>query len=305
MLSKPILALTADRTQKAQINRCCGDPEEWFNSRFFREYNIYATSFDFFVNWENESICNEVWIKRISDSDSINNQSGDELLKLISDCDGKDKSNSLYYFLAYQKLTEKYMLFRDVPESRWEKGEEKIVELEVQGNGNSVVSKLTINEIQTKISELRKKPASIGNAGLRYSTSSLEGYLSRKTYFWPGDVDTVLYNGNNEVIALIEFKKHTANSKIPFQKQKITNYLNSDILKYKSLALLRERFNTNLYTLYYPIPSDISYVIIEKIEGVPDKLYATDRFELALPNINRDDTLKEFTDDFVANVLIR
>lgn len=71
MLRKPILALAANRTRKAQINHVCGDPEEWFDSQPFRERNLYAASFDFFVDWESERVCDEVWIKRISDSDSI------------------------------------------------------------------------------------------------------------------------------------------------------------------------------------------------------------------------------------------
>lgn len=305
MLSKPILALTKNRTQKAQTNRYCGDPEDWFDSHFFQEQNIFSTSFDFFVNWEDESISDEVWIKRISDSDNIHNQNAHGLLELISDCDGRDKSNRLYRFLTYQRLAEKYMLYRDIPEREWEIGEEKIVELELSRNGNCAISQFNVDEIQTKISELRKRPAPIGNAGLIYSTSSLEGYLSKQAYFWPGDVDTVLYDENNEVVAIIEFKKHTANSKIPFHEQRITNYLHRDILKYKSLALLRDRLNTNLFVLYYPIPLDIDYVIIEKLEGIPDELYVTERFELTLPNINRDDTLRMFTDNFIRNVLRR
>lgn len=67
MLSKPILALTSDRTHTAQVNDYCGDPEKWFDSKPFRDRKLYATSFDFFVDWETEQVCDEIWIKRISD----------------------------------------------------------------------------------------------------------------------------------------------------------------------------------------------------------------------------------------------
>ena len=40
MLRKPILALAADRTRKAQINHVWGDPEEWFDSQSFRERKL-------------------------------------------------------------------------------------------------------------------------------------------------------------------------------------------------------------------------------------------------------------------------
>ena len=127
MLIKPVLASTTDRMKKAPINDYCGDPEDWFDSQYFRKHGLYSASFDFFVNWENETVCDEVWIKRISDSDDIHNKTRTELLELISDCDGRDKFNKLYRFFAYQKVIEKYMLFRDVPEREWENGEERVV----------------------------------------------------------------------------------------------------------------------------------------------------------------------------------
>lgn len=305
MLSKPVLALTADRRRKAQTNDYCGAPEDWFDSQYFRDYGLYAASFDFFVNWENESICDEVWIKRISDSDNIHRGTQAQLMELIADCDGRDKSNQLYRFLAYQQMAEKYMLFRDVPEREWESGEERVVELDMSRFRQAPVSSYDADEIQEKIRELRKRPAPIGRAGLIYSTSSLEGYLSRQRYFWPGDADTVLYNSDNDVAAVIEFKKHTASSRIPFQNQCIANYLDKDILKYKSLALLRDRFHTDLYVLYYPILEDIHYVIVERIAGNPDGLYADNRLEIDLPNRRSAEHMAAFAEAFVTRVLRR
>lgn len=305
MLSKPVLALTTDRSRKAQMNSICGNPEDWFDSPFFREKGLYATSFDFFVNWENESICDEVWIKRISDSDSIQNQSETELLELISTCDGSSKSNQLYRFLTYQKMIEKYMIFRDVPEREWESGEEKIVELDLSKYKRNSVAHYNAEEIQEKIKSLRRVQASIGSAGLIYSTSYLEGYLSKKPYFWPGDVDTVLFNNDNVVEAIIEFKKHTSNSRIPFENQRISNYLNKDILKYKSLAMLRDRFQTDLFVLYYPIPLDIRYIIIEKLDGDPNNLYASETYKLELPDIENSNRMKAFAERFISVVLKR
>lgn len=303
MLSKPTLALTSDRTCTAQVNDYCGDPEEWFDSKAFRVRNLYTVSFDFFVDWRTKHVCDEIWIKRISDTDTIHNQSEEELLELISDCDGKEKSNRIYRFMIYQQMIEKYMLFRDVPENLWANNQEKVVELDLSKLKNKSVSQFNASEIQKKISQLRCHPAPLGNSGLIYSTSSLEGYLSRQPYFWPGDVDTVLFDDNNNVVAIIEFKKHTANSRIPFKEQKLENYLAKDILKYQSLALLRDRFQTNLFVLYYPIPRDIDYIIVEKLEGMADKLFASERYELKLPNCRRNDQLEIFADRFISEIL--
>ena len=303
MLRKPVLAKTSDRRILAQTNVICGNPEEWFDSDFFRGMGVYTASFDFFVNWENESICNEVWIKRISDSTDIQEVDEDRLIELISECDGRNKSQRLYHFLREQGMREKYMLFRDVPEIRWSRGEEWVVEFDLTRFRNGAISYLNANEIQDRIRQLRRTSVPIGNAGLIYSTSSLEGYLSRQPYFWPGDVDTVLFDRNNRVIAVVEFKKHTARSSIPFENQGIGNYLERDILKYKSLALLRDRFQTRLFVLYYPIPQDIDYIIVEELCGEPAALGQGLRVELALPQRNNADRMRAFAEDFMNLVI--
>ena len=303
MLSKPVLAKTDDREKRAQINSYCGDPEGWFDSRYFRDQGIYATSFDFLVNWEDEKVCDEVWMKRISNSDDIHSKTKEQLMQLITDCDGNEKTSRLYGFLRSQGMTGKYMLFRDVPEQDWHSRKEKIVEVELAGSGAGAVSSYNAVEIQEKIRRLRRTPASIGKHGLVYSTSTLEGYLSKQHYFWPGDADTVLYDDKNNVAAVLEFKKHTASSKKPFKDQRLSNYLEDDILKYKSLALLRDRFKTALYVIYYPIPTDIRYIIVEKIEGTPDNLRAVNRWEIKLPDQSKTEDMAAFAKEFMTRVV--
>lgn len=303
MLKHPVLALSSDRTKKAQWNNLCGDPADWFDSSFFRQYGIYGTTFDFFVDWENERISDEVWIKRISDSSDIQCLSEEALIELISECDGREKSRSLFCFLSSQNMLEKYMLFRDVEEDRWADGTEKVVELDLSRFGKDSVSYLDAAQIQERIRQLRKQPASIGSAGLIYATSSLEGYLSKQEYFWPGDVDTVLYDRENRVLAILEFKKHTYRSKIPFKDQRLENYLLRDYLKYKSLAMLRDRFHTKLFVLYYPIPPSITYIIIEEVKGTPDRLFAGRREEYPLPMKRDMDCMNAFAEKFVRDIL--
>lgn len=303
MLKKPILALSRDRSIIGQQNEICGDPEAWFDSKYFQNHDIYAASFDFFVDWKSESIGDEVWIKRISDSDNIQTYTESALIELISECDRKQKARCLCEFLNYHKIKEKYMLFRDVAEDDWKDGTEKVVEVDISSYKKDSISYYNASQIQEKIKALRKTPASIGKNGLIYATSSLEGYLSKQEYFWPGDVDTILFDNENKVIAVIEFKKHTSRSKIPFKDQKITNYLENDILKYKSIAFLRDRFQTKLYVVYYPIPEEISYIIVEEIVGTPDTLYASRRVELELPVISDESKMDKFASEFIEKVL--
>lgn len=301
MLRKPILALTKNRKKLAQCNNICGNPEEWFSSEIFLQNRIYTTSFDFFVNWENSTISDEIWIKRISDTKYNIDQNTNKLINEILSLDGIDETKRLCSFFKYYNIIEKYMIFRDVDENEWENGHEHIIEVNLSNNNK--ISYYNIKEIQNKIKSLRKKSASIGNAGLIYSTSSLEGYLSKQEYFWPGDVDTLLYDSNNKVVAIIEFKKHTSNSKIPFSDQKLSNYLKKDILKYKSLALLRDRFDTRLFVLYYPIPVDIDYIIVEELNGAVNSLYVNERHEVKLPRIQDNNSLNEFASEFIRKIL--
>lgn len=299
MLKKPILALTKNRDELALENDICGNPENWFRTEGFKRRGINAASFDFFVDWEKKEVCDEVWIKRISDSEDIFHQSKSELRDSIVQVDGEYESKCLYYFLKKQKFNEKYMLFRDVSENVWEQGNEKVVELNLTDFSRNAISYLSVDEIQNKIRELRKRPAPIGRAGLIYATSALEGYLSKKSYFWPGDVDTVLYDVNNEAIAILEFKKHTAKSRKPFEEQTLANYIETDRLKYESLGLLRDKFHTDLYIVYYPISSEIDYIWIEKAEGSYNSLRSDARYRLQLPDIQDEGSMNLFADNFM------
>lgn len=299
MLNKPVLAKRVDRNIVAPINTYCGDPEEWFQTDSFKKKKIYAASFDFFVDWNAEEICDEVWIKRISDSDDIYSKSEAELIEMVGNYEGKDKAGALNYFLRVWGMHEKYMLFCDVPEHEWATGRAKVVELDMAKYKKGAVSYADAVQLEEEIKNFRKIPASIGKAGLIYSTSSLEGYMSTRSYFWPGDADTVLFDDANNVLALLEFKKHTSASKIPFEKQGISNYSKKDKLKYKSLALLRDRFYASLYVIYYPIPPDIPYMILERVEGSPNNLWPKWKTRIKLPNIRSDAEMEEFSVNFL------
>ena len=76
-------------------------------------------------------------------------------------------------------------------------------------------------------------------------------------------------------------------------------------MKYKSLALLRERLHTDLFVLYYPIQEEIPYMIIEKLDGPADALFASERYEIPLPNYRKADQMRAFADQFITDVLKR
>ena len=300
MLSKPHLADYHYPIPKpARENETSGNPESWFRSEYFQNRGIYVASFDFFVNWKRNNVCDEVWIKRVSDSDDIFTQTAKELRDSISACDGQDDCNRLYYFFKHHGITQKYMLFRNVSLERWETGCEQIVQLDLTQLTDDSISYLSVDAVQNQIKDLRQNAVSIGKAGLKYATSSLEDYLSLQPYFWPGDCDVLLYDEHNNVLAIIEIKKHTHSSKIAFHDQNISNYIDRDRLKYQSLGLLQSKFHTRLFVLYYSVEPENDYILLEELTGEYYALRQKRIQRLPLPQTGNKDSLHQFAELFL------
>lgn len=300
MLSKPYLADYHYPIPKpARENEISGNPEAWFRSQGFQNRGIHVASFDFFVNWKGPNVCSEVWIKRVSDSDDIFTKTAKELRDSISACDGKDDCNHLYSFFRHHGLTQKYMIFRNIPLKHWETNDERIVQLDLSLLTDDSISYLSVNDIQNQIRALRQTSVPIGKAGLKYATSSLETYLSRKPYFWPGDCDILLYDMQNKVLAIVEIKKHTKSSHIAFCDQNIANYIDRDRLKYQSLGLLQAKFGTRLFVLYYSVEPEHDYVILEELAGQYHTLRQQSIHRIPLPQKDHTASLEQFAASFL------
>jgi hypothetical protein len=300
VLERPVLARRNDRKKLAPVNPKAGDPESWFKTKYFVDRGILSTTFDFFVNWPEKRIGNEVWLKRIMTyKDRINDYRQHE--KEIADCDGKQYSQQTFRLLKYYGLIEKYMIFRNVPEERWDNREEKILEYDIsERNGNASLRRISVDELEDEIKSIRQSAPSIGAHGLIYSTSTLEGYLSEKDYIWPGDVDTILFepNENYKVNAVLEFKKHTASSHIAYEDEKLSNYYKRDILKYESLGLLRDFFQSSLYVIFFPVESKYTNIYVEKVSGPYDDLKTQERYAIPIPDKNSEISMSIFADTF-------
>lgn len=268
MLHRPFYAnFNVCPAKRAPENQSAGNPEDWFQSAGFRERGIHAASFDFFVDWQKKRVCDEVWIKRISDSDDIFAKTAEELRDAIAECDGRDDCNTLYQFFQYHNITQKYMLFRNFPQEYWEAGSERVIQLDLSQGKKGPACFLSVTDVQDQIARFRKTAVPIGRAGMKYAPSSLECFLSKKSFFWPGDCDMLLFDESKRVLAVVEFKKHTHWSRIPFADQKISNYVKRDLLKYKSLGLLRDKFQTKLFVLYYSVEPENDYILLEELTG--------------------------------------
>ena len=305
MLHKPKLAFCNDRSRPAQTHPFTGEPDEWLADTYLEPQGFMGLTFDFFVNWKTRSSSNELWIKRIVDTSfepwpitrwrSIPGE--------IYRCDGEEKVKQLCGFANRYGMSCHYFLFKEsadfgilpVP----------IVEVKLDENGSVVgAKKIELSKLMDRIRQLAGGPVPIGNKGLILGLTTLECYLSETDAAWPGDADLVLVDSGFMPHAIIEFKKHTPRSRIPFADQKLSNYYlqgdnwSPDGRKYNRLAMLRDYLSDNtplpFIVVYFPIPTSINQVQLERVEGTDKKLRTAESESVPLPKVSDPQSCRDF-----------
>ncbi|MES5869066.1 hypothetical protein ACIQUE_23530 [Bacillus cereus] len=285
MLYKPFAAECSNRSVLAKKHRIAGDPEDWLTNDLLSRYSIRQISFDFFVNWSNWLVSSEIWVKRLADDKEID-VNPENLQNLIYECDGEEFVKDLAKFAGDNTLT--YKIFRE--DTDWnsqlvDPTSKPILDVKIDVHGKVVeVKKWGLVSLMQQIRNLSGGPVRVGEKGLRIAFTDLECFLSRTDAAWPGDVDMMLVNDKNEVLAILEFKKHTLDDAIENHTFDIY-YPNKDRRKYNRLALLRDAIEgcPPIIVIYYPTKEHIDNIIIEKIYGQAGKLYSSDRVYLDLP----------------------
>ena len=304
MLNKPILALCDNRRRLARTHPFSGDPEDWLADTYLEQHGLVGFTFDFFVHWATGSIPNQLWIKRVVEDsfDPWPITSSGEILNAIYQCDGEEKVKNLCEFADRFSMVCHYFLFKESPNPR--NPPAPIIEITLNGSGSVVdIQEVELSILMQHIQQLRGGPASVGSKGLVYGSTSLECFLSKTSAIWPGDADLVLTDSSFAPRAIIEFKKHTLNSRI--SAQKLSNYYpRRDPRKYDSLAFLRDYLNDGtsplpIMVLYYGIKPFFREVKLECVEGAPRELRATHSELVPHPNANDEESCR----DFVASLL--
>lgn len=299
LLHTPQLAKCSNRSILAKVNPLSGEPEEWFDPQVMALNNLFTLSFDFFVNWNNNQIPNEVWLKKIVDRNAIwpvtNSQT---LLQWINNLESAFRINNLNNFCNVNNFISEYLLFKEQTTDYWHHNPDEIVKFNLSTHNTRIMNP---NEIQNDIYNLRGSRPPIGPGGLFYGTSSLECYLSNKPDFWPGDVDDLIVDSNNIPRAIIEYKKHNKNT--PIQDQTITNYRNRDRKKYESLGLLRDRLSgsdpVKIFMVFYSTNPNINQIKIEEIEGTYNNLLPVKSWYLPLPIKNDQNSLNNYCQSII------
>lgn len=131
----------------------------------------------------------------------------------------------------------------------------------------------SLDGLKTIIQQRSGGPIRVGRKGLRFGTSRLECYLSHTDAAWPGDADLVVYDAGSscQPTAIIELKKHTRHSTLPFLEQRLENYYpKPDGRKYDRLIALANHLSDRnvvpIFVLYYSTAPSVDYVILEKVD---------------------------------------
>lgn len=306
MLRKGILAKAEEPRKIAAYNAYCGDPMKWFDNEYFRNNGLSCVTFDFFVDWKERKIPKRLWTKRIIYRPF--SMECDEIYRKIVAVDGKDRLETLLGFCRQNQFELEYLLCPDISADAWADPGNHLFLFHMSKYlercpEEEVLREVSADQLKEIIHGLRRESHAIGRKGLQYASSSLEVYLSRDKYIYPGDADIVLVDEDAKARALIEVKKHTMYSEKkygPIEKETLYHYRDTDKLKFQSLGILKETLGCPLYMLYYSTVPDRegSIVKLERIVGSPNRLLAVYPHILRLPEINNGYSLLAFQENF-------
>ncbi|MCM1166544.1 MAG: hypothetical protein NC299_02820 [Lachnospiraceae bacterium] len=301
ILKFPVLAGSDNRNILARQNPYCGEPENWFRTEHFRRNGLRFTTFDFFINWSDRTFRPVAWVKRIIAADRTSEPRG--ILNSIIACDGNELFEDTKNFCSANGIQLKYIIIPDIPTDSWADVENTVILFDPN---SSEVSELSIIQLIDLIHsyKVRYENVHIGREGLRYSTSTLETFLSRPNdairytgdAIFPGDADIILFDEDYRPRILIEVKKFDNGTQrrygIPIEGETLSLHL-GDRLKYAGLDILQRHFDCEFYMLFYPV-NNAETVKLEKIERLKVRMNKL----LRLPNIHSNESLREFQTGF-------
>lgn len=310
MLAKPILAKCSDRALLPKSHPTTGSPEIWLSNSILVKNQLFGISFDFFVDWSNNPpvLMPTIWIKRIL----LNNHSYQDIINDIENVIQKEFTEEylerLTSFSIRYKLSVQLVIFQD--DYDWSNEESNILLVTLERNDPKKIdykhSLYTIANFKKEIQTNSGGPVQVGAKGLIYGTSRLECYLSTTTSAYPGDVDLILLDSQNDVKAILEFKKHTLAG--PITGQKLSNYYNGpDKRKYDRIAILRDHFDPDLTKIpiiivYYPTQESIKNLKVELVGGPVGKLDYLADVVLVLPKDLMEESVIPIVDKILEGI---
>lgn len=110
IFTEPVLAKCSNREELAKENPKIGNPVIWFNDELLQKFGMKSVNFDFFINWSNNKLDRDLWLKRpLLDIEDIN---------LLNDSDVRDSLKVDYFlklvrFARANNLTASAIIYND------------------------------------------------------------------------------------------------------------------------------------------------------------------------------------------------
>lgn len=280
----PRLALSADRTQVAKSNSLRGGPDDWLRPEVLARHGATGIQFDFFVNWSTLQIDPRIWVKRVAVRDRNSGAVGTSTASVAAAlAPWTSELDAVGAFAAKYGFDERWVIIPEwwdwaTPEARMQG---KVLFAAVEAGNVARVQAVDIPSLESEIASRTGQRFKIGK-GLIYSTSGLEGMLSRTETPWPGDADLVLLeSSSHQIIGIIEYKKHTLASEI---RPTFSDYYpGRDSRRWDRLAMLADRLGAPLYCLYYSVKPNESRTYLQRIGGRPRALVPAPALAIEAP----------------------
>lgn len=295
-----------------------GDPDTWFAlAQTPPQHPLWAGvstyQFDFTANWKTWSVANELWLKRVTDTDTACKLwSGYET---VSEHLLHEKSNleNLHNAVAPAGFQLAAVVFPDEPVSYWQsrpRSAPALIRSPVLADGSTGISEKWTMEDLTRQLAIRsgKHGMSIGRKRLLRSTSGLESFMSSRQ-MWPGDCDMLIVK-DGVAAAVVEFKRHNLSRSLPERWTLESHDLykpvgfkgrgrrGSDGLKYDGLALLADRLHVPLIVVCWPAVPEVDYTLVYNAIGGPGSLSIHDSQRVPMRSGSNQP-------DVVSNILAR
>ncbi|MFC4559381.1 hypothetical protein ACFO3D_14380 [Virgibacillus kekensis] len=307
MISEPVSKRCDNRKMQAPQHPNTTDASEWFSIKYLPN-GYYTLSFDFFVNWRTYQISNEIWLKRIVNHNSYSSwptTNKTTVQSALDQCEGKNTLKRIGSFASKRNLRAIYHIFKD--SINWVDYPASFISTEINSKGN--IARITKNDlgfIKDEIIRLSGKKIYVGQKGLSYSSTALECYLANQKTgaTWPGDVDAILFNKDDEPISIIEYKKNTIHPRksyhTPIIKEGLSNFYSptkwaKDNSKYNRLSIFRDYIGDKelpIIIVYYPSwesdKPEKNIIKLEEIGGKVNSLKTIQEKTLAVPYTTKD-----------------
>jgi hypothetical protein len=218
-----------------------------------------AVKFNYFVKWNDSftdgEIQPEIWIKKniilrnAVGLDDIQTFITSDVYTGLQNEEGRSHMDRTKDIFSTLDITMRYLMLID--NRNYKKVQKRSLVgffLDYYGYGKFDTHQVVLEDLENQIKLYTGRAFQMNKKPLIYSETKLERYLSTTDAVFPGDCDEMIFDNNQNVVCILEYKKSTSNDTRHRKvcDQSFTDYLRQgdnhgkDWLKYLRLNILRK-----------------------------------------------------------------